>query len=267
MFYKIVENIKLHEITSDDILDYVNEIRSIFVKAWRPEQHSMTSGIILWGMLIIFGILLIVTTYFQFDPELIVSDIFVVRFLGACMIGVSWSLLIFSTLIIQKQKRYIVSGLFAFAELIILAIMVIFLFSIPQIDSVWITLGIFWGWFLINAGIHNLGHYVAGKIVGIDFESWVTNKMLGQWAIIIDYKSYLKASFNKRQILHLAGPICTQVAPWVVFFITLNPLMLIVAIGMGIHASDAAVRKITDFKRIFNERKLKKEYKKIKTKF
>ncbi len=120
------------------------------------------------------------------------------------------------------------------------------------------------GWLSINMGIHNLGHYIAGIFVGINFHAWVIRKAVFQWALIIEYKSYLMATFRKRQILHISGPICTLMAPWVIYFITLNPIMIGIGIYMFVASIPVIVKKKWDYGRIFKERELKKQNKQIK---
>jgi len=122
------------------------------------------------------------------------------------------------------------------------------------------------GWLSINIGIHNLGHYIAGKLVGINFHGWVIREAVFQWALVIEYKSYLKVTFRKRQILHLSGPICTLGAPWVIYLITLNPIMIGIGIYMIVASIPVMVKKKWDYGRIFKERQLKKQYNKAQKK-
>jgi len=203
-FYEIVRDIKIHAIKSDEILDLINDIRTILVDDWRPKQHSILSGVILWVSAISLGALFIYLRNFPFLPS---SSI--------------WS--------------------------IILSWFLIFL-----------------GWFLINAGVHNFGHYLAGKMVGIGYKGWVTFNFFGQWALIIDYKSYLKASFNKRQVVHISGPFSTLATPWIIFFLIWHPLMFGIAIYMIGGSIPLIIRKGWDYGRIFKESKLKKQHKQIK---
>ena len=201
-FHKIVRKIKLYEITSDEVLDEVCIIRNWLISKWRPRQHSVASGLILWTVSVCAGTLTIYSSYLFSSPP-------------------TWTNI---------------------------------LYAIPQ----------FSGWWLINMGVHNLGHYVAGKIVGINFNSWVTRVFKGQWALIIDYKSYLRSTFTKREILHVAGPICTLSSPWIIFFVTLNPVILAVAVFMSLTQVSLAKRKMMDFGRFFRERKLKSEHLRLK---
>ena len=203
-FYKAIEEIKVNRIKSDEILDVVNDIRTILVNAWRPKQHSILSGIILWVGLISLGSLII---FFRDIPLLSTSSI--------------WS--------------------------IVLTIILLFI-----------------GWFFINLGVHNFGHYIAGRLVGIKYSAWVKFHIIGQWALIIDYKSYLKASFNKRQVVHVSGPVCTLATPWIIYLIIWHPLMLGIAIYMFLASLPLIIRKGWDYGRIFKENKLKKEHKKLK---
>jgi hypothetical protein len=203
-FYKAVEEIKVKAIKSDEILDVVNDIRTILVNNWRPKQHSILSGIILWVGLISLGSLII---YLRDIPFLLTNSI--------------WS--------------------------IVLSIILLFI-----------------GWFLINLGVHNFGHYIAGRIVGIKYNAWVKFHIIGQWALILDYKSYLKASFNKRQVVHISGPFCTLATPWIIYFLIWHPVMLGIAIYMFVASLPLMFKKGWDYGRIFKENKLKKEYMNLK---
>ena len=121
------------------------------------------------------------------------------------------------------------------------------------------------GWLAINIGIHNLGHFIAGEITGIRFQSWVIRSSVFQWALIINYKSYLKASFRKRQILHMSGPLCTLGAPWMIYIITLNPIMIGIGIYMFVASIPVMVMKKWDYGRYLKERKLNKQSKTLKS--
>ena len=205
-FFRVVDQIKLYEIKSDEILNEMRDIRRAFVDAWRPKekQYSITSGVFLWSAFVIAGIIL--SAFFWFFPIYLI---------------------------------------------------------VPHLLNI---IGLVFGWLSINIGIHNLGHYVAGKIVGIGFDSWVIRQKVFQWALIIEYKSYLKAGFRKRQVLHVSGPACTLGTPWVMFLITFSPVMFIIAIYMIVGSLPVIIRGIWDYGRIYKERKLKIENKKLKVK-
>jgi hypothetical protein len=196
-FYKIVDQIKINGIKSDEILDIVSDIRKILIDDWRPKQYSILSGVILWIVLISLGS--IVIHYYNY-PFLAISSIW--------SIALSWFL-------------------------------------------------IFVGYFLINLGVHNLGHFIAGVFVGISYKSWVTFNFFGQWALIIDYKSYLKASFSKRQVVHISGPFCTLATPWIIYFVIWEPFMMGLAIYMLVASIPLMIKKGWDYGRIFKERKLR----------
>jgi hypothetical protein len=203
-FYKIVKDIKIHDIKSEEVLDIIQEIRMKLVDEWRPKQHSIFSGVLLWVSLMTFGSILI---HFRDYPFLPLNSI---------------------------------------VSIIISSII------------------LFFGWFFINLGVHNLGHYIAGKLVGINYKSWVTFNMFGQWALIIDYKSYLKASFNKRQVVHISGPFCTLATPWIIFLIIWHPFMFGIAIYMIVASLPLILKKGWDYGRIFREHNLKRQNKLIK---
>jgi hypothetical protein len=172
-----------------------------------------------------------------------------------------------------RPNQYSVrSGVSLWISLVILGCFFIaFTFIIPDIFSnlgIWKTVlnisSLIIGWLSINIGIHNLGHFIAGKLVGIHFNSWVIRSSVFQWALMIEYKSYLKASFRKRQILHISGPACTLGAPLIIYMVTLNPIMIGVGIYMIIGSIPVIVMKKWDYGRIFKERKLKQQNRRLK---
>jgi hypothetical protein len=200
-FYKLVSDIKVNAIKSEEVLDLVVEVRKLMVDDWRSKQHSVFSGVLLWLLLIISGSFIIYFRDFPFLPQ-----------------NSIWAVILGSFLL-------------------------------------------FLGWFFINLGVHNLGHFIAGNFVGIHYNSWVTFNFFGQWALIIDYKSYLKASFTKRQIVHVSGPFCTLTTPWIIYFLIWEPVMLGIAIYMILASIPLMIKKGWDYGRIFRERKLKIQYK------
>ena len=89
-----------------------------------------------------------------------------------------------------RPKQFTVrSGVFLWALLVILGSFVVsitfLLWSVLAIIGIWrdviYVITLIFGWLLINIGIHNLGHYVAGKVVGINFNSWVIREAIFQW--------------------------------------------------------------------------------------
>jgi len=205
-FFQVVDQIKLYEIKSDEILNEMRDIRRTFVNAWRAKekQYSLTSGVLLWSAFVLLGVIL--SLFFWFIPIYLI---------------------------------------------------------IPHLLNI---IGLVLAWLSINIGIHNLGHYIAGKMVGIGFDSWVIRQKVFQWALIIEYKSYLKANFRKRQILHISGPACTLGTPWVMFLMTFSPIFLIIAIYMIVGSIPVIIKGIWDYGRIYKERRLKIENKKLKAK-
>jgi hypothetical protein len=163
----------------------------------------------------------------------------------------------------RPNQYSIRSGVLLWSFLVLLGcLFVYFTFVIPRFNIGVLILNILSlviGWLSINIGIHNLGHFIAGKLVGIEFKSWVIRKGIFQWALIIEYKSYLKATFNKRQILHISGPFCTLSAPWIIYLVTFNPIMIGIGIYMFVASIPVMIMKKWDYGRIFKERKLKKE--------
>jgi hypothetical protein len=71
-FYKSVAEIKVNGIKSDEILDIIQEIRSFLVNNWRPKQHSIISGLLLWIGLICIGSFII---YFRDFVIILLEDL------------------------------------------------------------------------------------------------------------------------------------------------------------------------------------------------
>lgn len=170
-----------------------------------------------------------------------------------------------------RPRQYTIrSGLLLWVSLIFLGSVFIYLtFLITPFELVPMILYIFclvFGWLTINMGVHNLGHYIGGSLVGIQFNSWVIREKVFQWALMIDYNSYLKSTFRRRQILHVSGPICTLGAPWIIYFITMNPIMIGIGIYMFVASVPVIIKKKLDYGRIFKERRLKKQAKQLKNK-
>jgi hypothetical protein len=70
----------------------------------------------------------------------------------------------------------------------------------------------------LGPALHDLGHWVVGRLAGIRFLAYFLDGPLRiQPGIKIDYESYLKASPAARAWTHASGALVTKVAPFVVF--------------------------------------------------
>jgi len=62
----------------------------------------------------------------------------------------------------------------------------------------------------LMVGTHPWGHWMAGKSVGVNFEYfYLDGPAKFEPCLKIDYKNYLKASFNSRMIVHASGALVT----------------------------------------------------------
>jgi hypothetical protein len=80
------------------------------------------------------------------------------------------------------------------------------------------------GLFVLGAGaglspaVHDLAHWIAGRLAGMRFVSYFLDGPLRiQPGIKVDYASYLRASPAARAAMHAAGALASKVAPFVVF--------------------------------------------------
>jgi hypothetical protein len=90
---------------------------------------------------------------------------------------------------------------------------------------------------ILMATLHPLSHYVTGRSSGIRFTHYYLNGPAKiEPTLRIDHFSYLKASGNKRAIMHLSGVIGTLAGPLVA---------MVIALGKG--ASTAAMNLIVLF--------------------
>ena len=70
----------------------------------------------------------------------------------------------------------------------------------------------------LSGSVHDLGHYVVGRMNGIRFHSYFIGGPLRVTpGLKIDYESYLKASPGNRATMHAAGALATKAAPFAVF--------------------------------------------------
>jgi hypothetical protein len=70
----------------------------------------------------------------------------------------------------------------------------------------------------LSPSVHDLAHYVVGRIVGIRFHSYFIGGPLKVTpGLKTDYESYLKASPGSRATMHAAGALASKAAPFAVF--------------------------------------------------
>ena len=83
--------------------------------------------------------------------------------------------------------------------------------ALPGILVIWAGLG-------LSVSVHDLAHWVSGRIQGIRFIAYfVKGPPLFQPGIKIDYESYLKAEPEARALMHASGALATKAAPFAVF--------------------------------------------------
>jgi hypothetical protein len=76
----------------------------------------------------------------------------------------------------------------------------------------------------LGAAIHDLSHYVVGRMAGIGFHFYFIGGPLKVTpGLKIDYESYLKASPGSRATMHAAGALASKVAPFAVFAVAYVP--------------------------------------------
>jgi hypothetical protein len=82
---------------------------------------------------------------------------------------------------------------------------------LPGILVLWAGLG-------LTASVHDLAHWVTGRIQGIRFIAYFMNgPPLFQPGIKIDYETYLKAEPGGRALMHASGALASKAAPFAVF--------------------------------------------------
>ncbi|MDQ4006091.1 MAG: hypothetical protein M3135_07340 [Actinomycetota bacterium] len=70
----------------------------------------------------------------------------------------------------------------------------------------------------LSASLHDLGHWVVGRLTRIRFSSYFLDGPLRiQPGLKTDYASYLRASPGARAWMHASGAIASKVAPFAVF--------------------------------------------------
>jgi len=75
---------------------------------------------------------------------------------------------------------------------------------------------------LLMVGTHPWGHWFAGKLVGVHYEYfYLDGPARFEPCLKIDYKSYLKASFDTRLIVHASGALTTVLTALTLLFAAL----------------------------------------------
>jgi hypothetical protein len=120
----------------------------------------------------------------------------------------------------------------------------------------------------LSTSVHDLAHYVVGRIGGIRFHSYFIGGPLKVTpGLKTDYESYLKASPGSRATMHAAGALASKVAPFAVFAGAYVPhaaagydllpawsLWAVLAVGMLQILTDILwSRKFSDWKKVGRE--------------
>jgi hypothetical protein len=127
--------------------------------------------------------------------------------------------------------------------------------------------------FLILTGTHPWGHWIAGKLVRVNYEYFFLNGPARfEPCLKIDYRDYLKASFDSRIIVHGSGALATVLTALTLLMASfsvdsfeirsLGVLVFAVVIMTEVFALFGFASG--DLKRVRRERKLKRLYNKRK---
>jgi hypothetical protein len=112
--------------------------------------------------------------------------------------------------------------------------------------------------------VHDLAHYVVGRLVGIRFSAY----FLGgppppRPGLKIDYASYLRASPTARAWMHASGALASKAAPFVALLFypgsSASPWAAWVLAGIGvvtIGTDIAFSRRSSDWKKVIRERRI-----------
>lgn len=122
---------------------------------------------------------------------------------------------------------------------------------------------------LMLIGTHSWGHWIAGKLVGVNYEYFYLNGPLKiQLCLKIDYRDYLKVSFDSRMIVHASGASTTVLTALALLTVSLTTgslkiigiaAVIVVAVVITEAVSFAGIAA-GDLRRARRERKLKKLY-------
>lgn len=69
----------------------------------------------------------------------------------------------------------------------------------------------------LSVAVHDLTHWVVGRMAGIRFTSYFLKRPLLTPGLKIDYASYLRASPGPRARMHASGAIASKIAPFAAF--------------------------------------------------
>ncbi len=79
------------------------------------------------------------------------------------------------------------------------------------------------GALILMTSLHPLSHYLAGSLLGIKFTHYyLDGPARFEPTLRIDYSSYLKASPERRALMHASGVVGTLAAPLIVALMALN---------------------------------------------
>lgn len=122
----------------------------------------------------------------------------------------------------------------------------------------------------LSVNLHDLAHWVVGRMVGIRFTAYFLKKPLLTPGLKIDYASYLRTPPGARAWMHASGAIVSKIAPFAVFAAVYLPhraagydlfpswsLWAILAIGVIQIVTDILFStKKSDWKRFKRERRI-----------
>ncbi|MGH2692392.1 MAG: hypothetical protein ACRDHM_07785 [Actinomycetota bacterium] len=69
----------------------------------------------------------------------------------------------------------------------------------------------------LSVNLHDLAHWVVGRMAGIRFTAYFLKKPLLTPGLKIDYASYLRTSPGARAWMHASGAVVSKIAPFAVF--------------------------------------------------
>jgi len=126
--------------------------------------------------------------------------------------------------------------------------------------------------FLMLTGTHPWGHWIVGKLVGVNYEYFYLNGPAKfEPCLKIDYRDYLKVSFDSRMAVHASGAFATVLTALALLGMSLfvnsfeikslGVLIFLVVIATEIMAFAGFASG--DLKRVRRERKLKRLYMKM----
>ena len=129
----------------------------------------------------------------------------------------------------------------------------------------------------LSVNLHDLAHWVVGRMAGIRFTAYFLKKPLLTPGLKIDYASYLRTSPGARAWMHASGAIVSKIAPFGVFAAVYLPhraagydlfpswsLWAILAIGVVQLVTDILFStKKSDWKRFRRERRVARQVESI----